>query len=274
VESSTRPEDRTGAKGYESPLMKEPYEYTREFKEALCPIQERFLETTHWGQPEQVRLAGALRKMRDLAELHRKFLQFSRLSPADQRERLREIICLTCEELWLKAGHRLPELLEVRDSLIRELCATQERVTLPGELRSETMTTAGGGSEPPAATPPSQKFPLPPGTTWSQISIRFLDGHTVTVTAGSTAGRFNFAEMGMKDARNGNPNAQWRLLEILANSGGRLSWQNRSADSKNKKQVELLSRRLRDFFGIPESPFHPYKKGIGWRIKIHLEAPR
>ena len=118
------------------------------------------------------------------------------------------------------------------------------------------------------------QFPTPPGTSWQDITIRFLDGHTVSVAMGDVSQRLNFAELGMKDSRNGNPNSQWTLLRILAENGGRLSWQQPAADPKKKKQVELLARRLQDFFGIEESPFHPYQKGNGWQLKAHLEYPR
>lgn len=117
-------------------------------------------------------------------------------------------------------------------------------------------------------------FSTPAGTSWQDVTIRFTDGHTVSVTIGHATQRFNFAELGMKDKRNGNPNAQWKLLENFAENGGRLSWQHHAADPKKKKQVELLASRLQDFFGIEENPFHPYKKGTGWQIKAHLESPR
>jgi hypothetical protein len=118
------------------------------------------------------------------------------------------------------------------------------------------------------------RFPTPPGTSWQEITIKFIDGHTVGVTMGHSSRRFNFAELGMKDSRDGNPNTQWKLLAILAENGGRLSWQQSAAGPKKKKQVELLARRLQDFFGIAENPFHPYKKGTGWQIKARLESLR
>ena len=118
------------------------------------------------------------------------------------------------------------------------------------------------------------RFPTPSGTSWQDITIRFLDGHTISVTMGHASVRYNFAELGMKDSRDGNPNTQWKLLSILAENGGRLSWQESAAGPKRKKQVELLARRLQDFFGIEENPFHPYTKGSGWQIKVCLESPR
>jgi 7-cyano-7-deazaguanine synthase in queuosine biosynthesis len=121
--------------------------------------------------------------------------------------------------------------------------------------------------------PNVHRFDTPPGTGWSDILIRFLDGHTVTVVVAGQTKRLTFAEMNMKDGRNANPTKQWKLLEVLSRTAGRLSWSNSAADHKQKKQVELLGNRLQKFFGLTESPFHTYKKGSGWQIKLRLEAP-
>jgi len=118
------------------------------------------------------------------------------------------------------------------------------------------------------------RFETPAGAKWPDISIRFLDGHTVSIGIDSRTERRTFAEMNMKDGRNGNPTEQWKLLELLAQNGGRLSWTNSKAGAKLKKQVELLAHRLQEYFNISESPFHDYQKGFGWRMKMRLEAPR
>jgi hypothetical protein len=117
-------------------------------------------------------------------------------------------------------------------------------------------------------------FETPDGTKWPDILIRFLDGHTVSIGIDSRTERKTFAEMNMKDSRNGNPTQQWKLLELLAQNGGRLSWTNSRANAKFKKQVELLGHRLQEYFNISESPFHDYQKGSGWQMKMRLEAPR
>jgi hypothetical protein len=118
------------------------------------------------------------------------------------------------------------------------------------------------------------RFDTPPGTEWSAILIRFIDGNTVNIVIGSRSQCYTFAEMNMKDGRNGNPTRQWKLLELLAHKEGRLAWSSSAENSKWKKQVELLARRLQKFFGIAQSPFHNYKKGLGWQIKLRMESPR
>jgi hypothetical protein len=118
------------------------------------------------------------------------------------------------------------------------------------------------------------QFNTPPGTKWPDILIRFLDGHTVSISVDGRTKRLTFAEMNMKDGRNGNPTRQWKLLELLAQNGGRLSWTTPGARPKLKKQVELLGHLLQEYFSISESPFHDHQKGSGWQMKIRLEAPR
>ena len=120
----------------------------------------------------------------------------------------------------------------------------------------------------------SYRFDTPAGTAWPGIVVRFLDVHTVTIGINSRSERRTFAEMNMRDGRNGNPTKQWKLLETLAQNGGCLSWTNSAAHPKLKKQIELLGHCLQEYFNIPESPFHDYQKGSGWRIKLRLEAPR
>ena len=120
----------------------------------------------------------------------------------------------------------------------------------------------------------SYQFDTPRGTDWHQIVIRFLDGHTVNVVVGTNSRRYTYAEMNMKDGRSGNPTKQWNLLQDLARNNGSLSWNSSTANTKQKKQVELLAHRLKKFFNISGSPFYDYQRGSGWKMKIRLEAPR
>ena len=97
-------------------------------------------------------------------------------------------------------------------------------------------------------------FSTPEGATWKDLTIRFTNGHTVSVDVLGTRGVFNFAEMGMSDKRNGEPNFQWRLLLELSVHRGELSWSSESANPANKKRCHRLRAALRDFFGISDQP--------------------
>jgi hypothetical protein len=164
---------------------------------------------------------------------------------------------------------------QIRTSMARRTGNPQLMLTpkLPG--LKQTPFSSGSSAVPRSETRRQiYRFEILPGTKWSGILIRFLDGHTVTIVVNTKTERRTFAEMNMKDGRNGNPTKQWRLLELLARNGGRLAWTNSEANLKQKKQIELLAHRLQEYFGIAESPFHDYKKGSGWQFKLRLEAPR
>ena len=66
-------------------------------------------------------------------------------------------------------------------------------------------------------------FPTPPDATWSDVSIRFIDGHTVSVRAMSVRKVCNYTQMGMVNRKSGDRTQQWKLLEGFANSHGQIA---------------------------------------------------
>ena len=107
-------------------------------------------------------------------------------------------------------------------------------------------------------------FATPPGATWSDVSIRFIDGHTVSLQVKSEHRVCNYTQMGMNNRKDGNPTQQWKLLEGFANSRGEIDWHSRSAGLKVKKQKQELSARLRDFFRIEDDPIEWVKDTKGY----------
>ncbi len=97
-------------------------------------------------------------------------------------------------------------------------------------------------------------FPTPPDANWSDVSIRFVDGHTVSIKVKSEQRVFNYTQMGMANRKNGDPTNQWNLLEGFANSRGQIDWHGKYAALKVKKQKQELSKQLRAFFRIDEDP--------------------
>lgn len=115
---------------------------------------------------------------------------------------------------------------------------------------------------------PTVFFPTPPDATWSDVSIRFSDGHTVSIKAKSTSGVFNYTQMGMANKKNGNPTVQWNLLRIFANERGMLQWGSKNAHRLNQKRRELLAANLREFFRIEGDPFRLTDNGKGWQARF------
>ena len=100
---------------------------------------------------------------------------------------------------------------------------------------------------------------------------KFLDGNNVKISGkDSKPITAYYKEMGFEDARSRKPNKQWELIRLLAENNGELSWDKSEAKGDIKKKKQLLSKTLRDYFGIKGDPFYPYKEQNSYRIKISL----
>jgi hypothetical protein len=95
---------------------------------------------------------------------------------------------------------------------------------------------------------------IPDAAAWHDIKMQFRDGHTISISCQSTQFIANFTQLGMVNTRNGEPTKQWQLLQVLGESYGQLSWRNPAAHVRLQKQKELLSKNLRDYFGINDDP--------------------
>ena len=113
-------------------------------------------------------------------------------------------------------------------------------------------------------------FPTPPDATWSDVSIRFIDGHTVSVRAMSVRKVCNYTQMGMANRKSGDRTQQWKLLEGFANSHGQIDWQGRYAALNVKKQKQELSKRLREFFRIDEDPIEWVKDTKSYKCRFQV----
>lgn len=115
----------------------------------------------------------------------------------------------------------------------------------------------------------SPRFPTPSGATWSDVLIRFKDGHTVSVAVLGCSGVYGYADLGMCSGKNNAPTKQWELLRTFAEERGVLTWSSRKASPRHRKQKQLLGDALRRFFGIEGDPFAASEGG--WRTKFSVE---
>lgn len=111
-------------------------------------------------------------------------------------------------------------------------------------------------------------FPTPAGASWADVSIRFIDRHSVYITLKGATGKYHCTQMGMASKKNAMPTMQWLLLELFAEGAGVLDWSNRKADRKHQKRKELLAADLRRFFRIDADPFA--LEGNGWRARFSV----
>lgn len=114
------------------------------------------------------------------------------------------------------------------------------------------------------------RFPTPAGATWSDVAIRFLDGHTVHVNVSGAVEECDCVRMGMASQRNRRPTKQWHLLAKFAAGDGVISWKRGNADRGLQKQKELLAHRLQAFFGIDGEPIALI--GKDWHCRFRVVA--
>lgn len=115
-------------------------------------------------------------------------------------------------------------------------------------------------------------FPTPAGARWSDLRLRFVDGHTIAVAVGEVTRVLHYSQIGMADGRNARPTRQWELLRAFAQGYGTLTWKSRDADRRNQKRREYLARDLKAFFRIDGEPIVLTDDGKGWRTVFRIEA--
>jgi hypothetical protein len=148
-------------------------------------------------------------------------------------------------------------LLEGYERVLRELLVEGERIY---STRSRLKQK------------PTHTFPTPPGTKWEDVTIKFTDGHTVSIRIGTERGVYTYAELGMSSRKNRMPTVQWKLLQIFAAHHGTLTWKHPEADPKLQKRSEILAKTLRAFFGIGDAPIRVTAgRGLSTRFRIMPE---
>ena len=111
--------------------------------------------------------------------------------------------------------------------------------------------------------------------------MAFVSDEAIKVRARKQLKEYRFDQIGFNNKKNGKPNILWLFLRALAQRGGELSWENagRYGTQLNQNQVQSnvkrLRKLLRDFMGIKEDPFYPYRKVKAYQTKFTLtnDAP-
>ncbi len=105
---------------------------------------------------------------------------------------------------------------------------------------------------------------------WEEITLKFLDGFTVSIHSDNRKYKTDYKEMGFEDRRKFKPNKQWLFLQLLATKQGKVAWSDMEADPSFRKIKQRLSNCLKEYFQIEEDPFYEYKPIKEYRIKINL----
>jgi hypothetical protein len=171
-----------------------------------------------------------------------------------------------CDELLKK---RKSHFLALADTLFLEKPGTFTSQNPVQDIMADFLT---GVLPTQKDDTPINFFPTPPDTNWNDVTIRFIDGHTVYIQAKDARGAYNYTQMGMVDKRNGNPTKQWHLLESFAQSYGIIDWEHPDAGSKNQKRRELLTTKLKTFFRIEADPICRLDDRGGWRTQFVISS--
>jgi hypothetical protein len=135
-----------------------------------------------------------------------------------------------------------------QETLFRAQCALQIE-ELHRLLQQESESPSPSQEDRVATT-----FPTPEGASWSDVVIKKIDGHSVSIRIGQIVRQCTFWELGMVDNRNKTPNVQWDLLLILAAHDGVLTWRKPGASRKVPKRKEILAKSLKAFFQLDGDP--------------------
>ncbi len=111
---------------------------------------------------------------------------------------------------------------------------------------------------------------LPPGTKWEDITIKFVDGYVVIITAPGFRIKTDYKEMEFVNKKTLSPNVQWRFLRGLADDRGELSRNTALQYRAVKKTKSDLSKALRSCFELNEDPFLPYKQVKAYKTRFNL----
>jgi hypothetical protein len=116
---------------------------------------------------------------------------------------------------------------------------------------------------------------LPADARWEDLTFEFTAEEVVNVRFGHETRRCEPEQFGMKNKKNGRPTKLWTLLRSIARLAGSLTWKDRAASTKIKKQKQLLSSRLTTLFGISGDPipWRPAQRAYVTRFTIRDSTP-
>jgi hypothetical protein len=104
---------------------------------------------------------------------------------------------------------------------------------------------------------------------WNEIAISVVDPQTVRIDLpAGRSHRRTHVDLGMAHAQNREPTRVWDLLVAFCEGHGALQTSRFGSVEGTKKLVSRLRVALREAFGLREDPFHPYRRGEGWRTRF------
>lgn len=159
------------------------------------------------------------------------------------------------------------------NSVLKDQIAKNSNLILKNKLDSYSLLSMLISSHPMQGRKwfEELRFPTPEGIDWKDISIEIVSNDSLVVRAGEITKRYHAFDLGFRDNRKRDlPNKQWEVLKFLAECNGRLSWESRGAKTGIQKQMQLLRKILKNFFGFSSNPIQGYRKETGYHTKFKI----
>lgn len=116
---------------------------------------------------------------------------------------------------------------------------------------------------------------IPAGTNWNNVTITFLDKENIKILVKGIIHQANYKDLKMTGrGKKPGPSMAWNFLFILAQLNGEITTKDKAAINSNKKQKEILSNKLKDYFHLQDDPFYPYKNGNSYKLRMTIFLDR
>ena len=112
-------------------------------------------------------------------------------------------------------------------------------------------------------------FTIPKISRWEEVSIQFLDSHTVKIIADRETYKATFVDLNFMSQSTLSPLNSWKLLELFATNQGSIPHHIKSRRANFKQDLYALRKSLQKLFGIVEDPFENARDG-DCRTKIDI----
>ena len=188
----------------------------------------------------------------------------------------------------VEAGHLRPDftLVDLLTFFVRRLTPrgrdkARELGLLDGPVHTEAAAAREyfnrtGKPDLPACFEPTKKqtkkpkatcedYGIPKPTAWRDVTLEFIDGHTLSVRVNGKTVRVSFIDMGFA-TRHRNPTVQWDTLRKLADADDGILTACANDNEAVKKRIGRLSEGLQLFFGMPSKPV--IREGHDWKIIV------
>ena len=121
-------------------------------------------------------------------------------------------------------------------------------------------------------------FPTPEGSKWEDVMFKVINDEEIEVSINGENKRCNYKEMGFenKRTRDNPPIASWGILtKAFSEYEGTIDWDSNLEEKNTLKQhISKIRQKLREFIGIDGDPIYPWKRGVGYMLKMKIYDKR